>query len=215
MAQPVDDARSSSSKTLSKVDVILLALSATGRSDSPADTEDVAVAAHDLAPGSFSWKKYPDQIDLDSVRVTLYDACKEKYGGLARGSVAEGWLLTPAGIRWLEMNESRIRNRLGISAPVRRFEARAEGRHAAMEVSRLRRSEAFRTWLRGDAVSPRIAATAFRIDAYTTEQDRVIKLNRMITSAADVDDSDVRLFIDDVGPRAMEYRPPTPSSGEG
>src|SRR6476659_8785306 len=86
----------------SKVEVIVLALNDAGGRTGSVDTEDVAVFAHRLAPSAFSWRKYPEQINLDSVRVTLTDAAKEKYGRLVAGSLRDGWHLTPAGASWIE-----------------------------------------------------------------------------------------------------------------
>ena len=65
--------------------------------------EDIAVKVNEMLPGRFSWRRYPDQIDLDAVRVALRDAKKEKNGGLLVGSNVEGWMLSPKGIAWTSM----------------------------------------------------------------------------------------------------------------
>ena len=85
-------------KAPSKVEVVLLALANLGAESEPVDTEDVAMEAYRLAPEAFSWRRYPEQVDLDSVRVTLFDACKTKYGERAGGSVRRGWHLTANGL---------------------------------------------------------------------------------------------------------------------
>ena len=66
------------------------------------DTEDIAVKVDEMAPERFGWRKYSDRIDLDSVRVALRDAKKPKNGGLLIGNNTDGWMLSPAGMRWGE-----------------------------------------------------------------------------------------------------------------
>ena len=84
----------------SQAEVVTLALYRLGGGQKNIDTEDVAVEAHELAPGRFSWKKYPDQINLELIRVFLSDA-KIK-NGLVMGSRRTGWRLTHEGLRWAE-----------------------------------------------------------------------------------------------------------------
>ena len=64
------------------------------------DTEDVAFKASELAPGRFAWRKYPDQINLEIIRVYLSDAKKLAKGGYLIRSGADGWLLTEKGVRF-------------------------------------------------------------------------------------------------------------------
>lgn len=66
------------------------------------DREDIAVKLEEVAPGRFSWRKYPDRIDLVSVGVALRDAKKPKNGGLLMGSNAKGWMLSSSGLRWVK-----------------------------------------------------------------------------------------------------------------
>jgi hypothetical protein len=198
-----------------KVDVVVLALWECGGSDGPIDTEDVAMRAHALAPSAFAWKKYPDQVDLDSVRVTLYDACKPKYGRV-HGSVGAGWVLSPVGVEWVRENQDEIRSSLGVTEPRQRIEARSEGRHVGMEMRRLRQSEAFALWSQGESLSPRVAAAAFRIDAYTAPNDRALKVNALLQLAEQAGDEESRRFILGTAETAMSYTAPTvsePSEG--
>src|SRR5689334_18326851 len=61
---------------LSQAEIVSLAVYRLGGAQRAVDTEDVAVEAHRIAPGRFSWKKYPDQINLELIRVFLSDAKK-------------------------------------------------------------------------------------------------------------------------------------------
>src|SRR5262249_29068086 len=62
----------------SQAEIVTLAVYRLGGAQRAIDTEDAAVEAHRIAPGRFSWKKYPDQINLELIRVFLSDAKKNK-----------------------------------------------------------------------------------------------------------------------------------------
>lgn len=64
------------------------------------DREDIAVKVNEIAPGRFSWRKFPERIDLSLVAVALRDAKKAAKGALLVGNNATGWMLSPAGVRW-------------------------------------------------------------------------------------------------------------------
>src|SRR5688572_20740618 len=66
------------------------------------DREDIAIKVNDIAPGRFNWRKYPERIDLDTVGVALRDAKKPKNGALLTGSNVGGWMLSPAGLKWIK-----------------------------------------------------------------------------------------------------------------
>jgi hypothetical protein len=82
---------------LTNLDVVVVALSLLGGDRHQVDTEDIAVRAQEIAPGRFVWRKYPQQINLELVRVALSDGKKREYGSLVLGSGNKGWMLTDAG----------------------------------------------------------------------------------------------------------------------
>src|SRR5262245_10132144 len=88
-------------KDPSQAELVTLAVYRLGGAQTVLDTEDVAMEAHRLAPGGFAWKKYPDQINLELIRVFLSDAAKSKIG-LVIGSGRTGWRLTQRGLKWAE-----------------------------------------------------------------------------------------------------------------
>jgi len=167
-------------RILRKPHVAVLALADLGGAERWVDTEDIAVRARELAPEAFSWRKYPDQIDLDGVRVALYDAAKPSYGGLVEGSVRTGWSLSPPGVEWARRNGRSIRRRLGTREPGRRDERRAETRKRALERGRIRRLVAWNAWSAGRAVNRRQAGAVFRIDSETPAREIHLKVQRMI-----------------------------------
>ena len=66
------------------------------------DREDVALKVNDIAPGRFNWRKHPERIDLATVGFALQDARKMKNGGLVIGNNTKGWMLSPAGLKWIK-----------------------------------------------------------------------------------------------------------------
>ncbi len=54
--------------TLANHELVVLAAYLVGAGSASADTEDIAMKANQLAPGRFSWRRYKDQINIESVR---------------------------------------------------------------------------------------------------------------------------------------------------
>jgi hypothetical protein len=52
-------------------ELVVLATYLAGGAKAVSDTEDIAVKANELAPGRFTWRKYADQINIDTVRKRL------------------------------------------------------------------------------------------------------------------------------------------------
>ena len=80
-------------------DIVIIAVYQLGGALRYIHLEDVAMKAAELSPRRFCWKKYPDQINLESVRITL----KGELGLPNRrvlGSIRHGWMLTPEGLSW-------------------------------------------------------------------------------------------------------------------
>ena len=105
-------------------EIVVYVLGVLGGEYQRVHTEDIAVKCHELFPDGFSWAKYPKLPDKDVVRVALTDARKPEYGGLVTGRagqglglsaktkgprVADGWILTAAGVDWLRKQADRFR----------------------------------------------------------------------------------------------------------
>lgn len=106
----------------------LLALYDLGGSRRAVDTEDVAMRAAQVAPKAFRWRRYPEQVNLEAVRLALKDNKKEAF---VTGGIRDGWQLTPAAVRRCEAFRGAA-----VSDP---------------DADRIRRSAAFRAWKKDGA----------------------------------------------------------------
>lgn len=62
--------------SFSNHEIVTLAVYLLGGEAKVIDTEDVAVKANEIAPGRFTWRKFPEQINIENVRTFLSDAKK-------------------------------------------------------------------------------------------------------------------------------------------
>src|SRR5664279_2612318 len=97
---------------LSNSEIVVIAAFRVGAAGLHADTEDIAVKANEIGPGRFTWKKYPKQINIDTVSKRLWDARKR---GHLVGSERDGWLLTESGTTFAR----QYRRSLGIEKTTR------------------------------------------------------------------------------------------------
>lgn len=179
---------------LSQSEVVTLAVYLLGGEDHAVDTEDVAVKAHELAPGRFAWRKYPEQINLELVRVYLSDAKKLQRGALVQGSGRTGWVLTRHGQQWARLALSRT----AVSDLGR---PRKQSRAGSIDEVRWRRERArilatvaWSQWSRGARdISLKEIQEVFRIDAYATGQLRETKVTRLL--ALFEDDPEMIAFL--------------------
>ena len=86
----------------SKPQLVTIAVALLGGDTMHVDREDIAIKVNDIAPGRFNWRKYPERIDLDAVGGTLRTAKKPQNGGLVVGNNTKGWMLSPAGLKWIK-----------------------------------------------------------------------------------------------------------------
>ncbi len=133
-------------KGLSNREVVTLAVYLLGGASRHIDTEDVAVKANEMAPGRFVWKKYPDQINLELIRVYLSDAKTTEKVGHLLGSGTHGWLLTEKGLAFARRRASDLGG-LDLS---RQPLSRKERQRLEKERARMLSSEAFAKFKAGD-----------------------------------------------------------------
>ena len=86
----------------SKTQLVTIAVALLNGDIAYVDREEVAIRVNDIAPGRFNWRKYPERIDLDAVSNTLRSAKKHQNGGLIVGNNTKGWMLSPAGLKWIK-----------------------------------------------------------------------------------------------------------------
>ena len=87
----------------SKPELVTIAVALLGGDTMHVDREDIAIKVNDMAPGRFNWRKYPEHIDLDAVGGELRNAKKSQNGGLIVGNNTKGWMLSPAGLKWIKI----------------------------------------------------------------------------------------------------------------
>lgn len=157
-----------------------LALHSLGGATELVDTEEVAMRVHELAPGRFSWRKYPEQINLELVRVFLSEAKSERSGALIAGSGRTGWSLTAAGRKWAEGPGQDLLDRDLTRARSEKSAGSVDEVRWQRERVRLLALVAFAGWERGTQLTNADAESVFRIDRYVTGRSRDIKVARLI-----------------------------------
>jgi hypothetical protein len=156
--------------------IVVLATYLAGGNEGVVDTEDIAVQANRIAPGRFTWRKYKEQINIDTVRKRLWDATKPEKGGYLTGSEKVGWLLTQAGLAFCQVNlplfETPAENRDRLSQRERSWFVR--------ERVRMLNESAFEKWRTGASaeISSVEAESFFRIDDYVIGNARRARLKR-------------------------------------
>ncbi len=180
---------------LSSIETVVLAVGQLGGSGRSIDTEDVAVQCNELVPGMFAWRKYPQQINLELVRVALSDAKKEKNGGLLIGSGREGWRLSERGLSWFQQSGPEPR----ASAPDWTDDRRSAGSIDVVRKEREKRrivgTQAWAKWSRRDSVTRLDAMQVFRIDEYSNAKIIEIKIVRL-KSLFESEDEIVKFLAD-------------------
>jgi hypothetical protein len=159
------------------------------------DTEDVAVRVFQFAPKRFGWRKYPEQINLELVRVYLSDAKKVEHGELLSGSGKTGWRLTRKGLEWLASTRKRL-DAFQKDEPVdRRSRAGSvDSNRRDREHKRILSLPAWAHWVEGErSVVLADAREVFRLDSYATPSVRESKLTRL--KAMFADDEDLSRFL--------------------
>jgi len=163
---------------LANHEIVTIALLLCGGDARSVDTEDIAVKANEIAPGRFAWRKYPDQINIDTVRKRLWDARKDTKGRFVFGSEKDGWQLTETGVKFAKREKKTLKG----GYPAARSSLR-ERRFARAEKLRMLETEAYAKFSSGSqlSITPREAETFFRIDDYVLGEEREKKVIRALT----------------------------------
>jgi len=163
-------------KDLANHEIVTLAVYLLGGDSQRFDTEDIAKKADELAPGRFTWRKYLDQINIDTVRKRLWDSTKPDKGGFLLGTEKDGWMLTDAGLRFAK---SHVRDLEQIDLSRRAMNSK-ERNLIRRERERMFSSDAFTKFSanQADSISLQEAESFFRVDAYVTGEARMEKILR-------------------------------------
>lgn len=169
--------------TFANHEIVTVAVFLLGGRSGHADTEDVAMKSNEIAPGRFTWRKYPSQVNLELIRVYLSDAKKSEKGAYLTGSGTDGWLLSEAGF---EFARKAVKSLSSVDLS-RTVIGPREKKWRRSERTRLMSTQAFRKFLAEgpNAVSAQEAATFFRIDGYVVGRLKEEKLNRILNTFGD------------------------------
>ncbi len=167
------------STNLSNEQIVIVALWWLRGEHELADIEDVAMSADAVTPGRFRWRKYPDQINIQTVGKALRDA---KMHGMATGTSARGWMLTDAG--------TEVGRALAADAPetqARRALTSQQKAWLHKEKTRLLAEEAFKkvASAAADTVTERELLRFFRLDDYIVGETRTARISRITHSFSD------------------------------
>ena len=181
--------------TLRTTELVTLAVYQLGGTQRHVDTEDVAVKVFQFAPKRFGWRKYPEQINLELVRVYLSDAKKVEHGELLSGSGKTGWQLTRKGLDWLGSARKRLdafQKDESVDRPSRAGSVDSNRRDR--EHKRIVSLPAWTRWAEGERnVVLADAREVFRLDSYATPSVRESKLARL--KAMFADDEELSRFL--------------------
>ena len=163
-----------------QLELIVIAVYLLGGVNKSVDTEDVAVKCHELAPGLFSWRKYPEQINLEIVRVVLSNGKKPANGALLSGSGRDGWRLAANGLDWMTSRGQAVLDsgRLGEDREPTRSGSIDQVR-LEREKRRLQSTPAWRSWNAGSPLSYKNACQVFRVDDYASDRLLDVKVVRL------------------------------------
>lgn len=159
---------------------------------------------NELSPRRFSWRKYPEQINLELVRVRLSEAKTEGHGAFLRGSTPQGWMLTAKGLKWateVAANQTNLQPQLDGG---RERGGSADAQRLDRERARITATSAWTKWPdRAPEISATEAQAVLRLDSYATEELRETKADRL--RKVFLSDPPMLEFIDHIA-RLLEMR---------
>lgn len=150
---------------------ILAALVHLGGAGRAIDTEDLAMHVASLAPGRFRWRKYPEQINLESVHSIAKSLLRDKQP-LITGSKRDGWMLTQAGMGWCSavLGKETVKATLGeLTDPT----------------LTLRQTKAFQKFQQQEMLSLYDVRQLLRVDEYSSKRRRRERIQATLNAAGD------------------------------
>ena len=174
-------------------EIVTLAVYECGGESSYIDTEDVAIKAQELAPGKFCWQKYPEHIDLESVKKRLFEVKDDPTKAYVIGSQKKGWILTLAGLKWAKKTSRNYVAGVEVVS-TKPIAGSADVNRYKRERKRIMGAEGWMLWLSDrESVTPQHAREIYRIDSYTTPESvrqKVERLNKLM-----IEDKDLSEFL--------------------
>lgn len=172
-----------SKRRFSNHELVTVAVFLIGGDSKGADLEDIAMKVNDLAPGRFTWRKYPSQINIKNVDAFLWDAKKPKNGNFVLNVGRDEWILTERGLTFAR---DRVGDLQGVDVSRKPMTAK-ERNWLRRERERLLASDAFAKFSDGkqDDLLVQEAESFFRVDAYVTGLAREEKILRVKNAFGD------------------------------
>lgn len=172
---------------LTNRDICLYALVKSGGDVDFITTEDIAMEAFELYPERFGLIRHSEHPDVDSVRVTLTDLRKGKYGSLVQGSKKQGWRATDAGNTWFKQNSERVFKSIKRKLPgEKRISSGVMIKNEKVRSFRLARileSGAYVKWRKGEQPNIYDFYDLLRVDSYTPKNVYEDHLKDLISAA--------------------------------
>lgn len=177
---PASKTKSSPQKALANHELVVLATYLAGGGTSYTDTEDIAIKANEIAPGRFTWRKYKEQINIDTVRKRLWDATKAEKGGYLVGSERDGWLLTQTGLKFCKKHLRLLK----VSDAKATRRSQREQTWISRERVRMLAEPAYQKFATGQMknITPVEAERFFRVDDYVIGAARKTKIERSVAA---------------------------------
>lgn len=169
--------------------LIVMALFEMGGMVHAVDTEDLAMNVANLDPQRFRWKKYPEQINLEAVRLAVKNLLSDR-PQLVTGSMRNGWMLTPMGIEW-------CKRALGVATEENDLADEAN-------LNALQRTSAFQKYKKGEISDITLYDVRgfLRIDEYSSARRRRERCQAVVNAATK--DPDLSGLIDYIRSRFPE-----------
>jgi hypothetical protein len=183
MVSPMQNKVREMSKAFTNREIVTLAIYLLGGDVSHVDIEDVAMKSSELSPGRFTWRKYPDQINIYSIASSLTDARKVKNGNYVMGSMQNGWMLTDKGLKFAQEHVQE----LDTADLSRKPQTAKERQWQRGEHTRMVCEEAFGKYQAGRLreVTQSEAESFFRVNDYVVGQAREKKVIRLLNAFGD------------------------------
>lgn len=176
-------------------DIVTIAVCQLGGGLRHIHLEDVAMKASELSPRRFRWKRYPDQINLELVRLTLKNELSSPSSRVL-GGIRDGWMLTPAGLSWC-LCAASLGDSHALVAELQR------------EIDRAKKTTAFSKTIHreGVAVSSAEVEALLRVNNYFTARDRRER-TAALANAAELDSElrSVLISLKEQGFNELEVR---------
>ena len=163
---------------MKKYELVVLAMYTLDGSEIALDIEDIAMKCEELSPGTFAWRKYKNQINLELVGFAVRDAKKEKYGAYVAGTHAKGWRLTPAGAKLGKELDEQVKSKGRVSQVASRDNS-LETKRVQQDMKRISESEAFLNWEANGVSDLRQLKQLLKINAYSSNDLVSIKISRL------------------------------------